>query len=339
MGSNVGAETLRMLDKSWRSFFKAIKDWKKNPQKYLGRPKIPKYKDKNGKYVLGIDNIKFAIQDGFIRFSWKPLKPLNGRFKTKIPEGSKLMQCRFIPRGSSYSMEIVYEVEVPEQPTESKNIASIDLGIDNFATITNNIGLKPIAIKGGVVKSMNQYYNKQRAKIQSELKLKNNKSNSKRLQELTAKRNRKVKHFMHVASKTVVDYCVQNNIDTLVCGYNQEWKQKCNIGKVTNQKFVAIPYEIFTNMLAYKCENVGIKFVLTEENHTSGTSFIDGEAPTKDNYDKSRRKKRGLFVSNSGYAINADVNGSYQIMKKVFPNELSNGVEGVGWHPLTTKVA
>ena len=167
MGSNVGAETLRMLDKSWRSFFKAIKDWKKNPQKYLGRPKIPKYKDKNGKYVLGIDNIKFAIQDGFIRFSWKPLKSLNGRFKTKIPEGSKLMQCRFIPRGSSYSMEIVYEIEVPEQPTESKNITSIDLGIDNFATLTNNIGLKTIAIKGGVVKSINQYYNKQKASIQS----------------------------------------------------------------------------------------------------------------------------------------------------------------------------
>ena len=144
---------------------------------------------------------------------------------------------------------------------------------------------------------------------------------------------------MHVSSKTVVDYCAQNNIDTLVCGYNQEWKQSVHLHKKENQKFVAIPYNMFINMLVYKCENVGIKFILTEENHTSGTSFIDGESPTKDNYDKSRRKKRGLFESNDGYVINADVNGSYQIMKKVFPNELSNGIEDVGWHPLTTKVA
>lgn len=339
IGSNVGQATLRMLDKSWKSFFKSIKDWKANPQKYLGRPKLPKYKEKDGRYVLGVDNIKFSIQDGYIRFSWKPLKPLNGLFRTKIPDDSKLTQCRFIPRGSSYVMEIVYEIEVPEQPTESNNIASIDLGIDNFATITNNIGLKPIAIKGGVIKSMNQYYNKQKASIQSELKLKNNKHWSRRLEELTAKRNQKVKHFMHVTSKTVVDYCIENNIDTLICGYNQEWKQEVNLRKKENQKFVTIPHEMFVNMLAYKCENVGIKFILTEESYTSGTSFIDEETPIKDNYDKSRRKKRGLFVSNDGYVINADVNGSYQIMKKVFPNEFSNGIEGVGWHPLTMKIA
>lgn len=339
IGSNVGQATLRMLDKTWKSFFKAIKGWKANPQKYLGRPKIPKYKAKDGRYVLGIDNIKFSIQDGFIRFSWKPLKLLNNRFRTKIPDGSKLIQCRFIPRGSSYVMEIVYEIEVPKLKEEVNNIASIDLGIDNFATITNNIGLKPIAIKGGVIKSMNQYYNKKKAAIQSELKLKNGRNNSKRLIELTAKRNRKVKHFMHVASKTVVDYCVQNNIDTLVCGYNPEWKQETNMHKKENQKFVAIPYEMFTNQIAYKCENVGIRFVLTEESYTSGTSFIDNEEPIKENYDKSRRKKRGLFVSNDGHKINADVNGSYQIMKKVFPNAFTNGVEGVGWHPVSMKIA
>jgi len=339
IGSNVGQATLRMLDKSWKSFFKSIKDWKKNPQKYLGRPKLPKYKEKDGRYVLGIDNIKFSIQDEFIHFSWKPLKLLNDRFRTKIPAESKLIQCRFIPRGTSYVMEIVYEIEVPEQQAESKNIACIDLGVDNFATITNNIGLKPIAIKGGVVKSINQYYNKKKSAIQSELKLKNGKNSSKRLLELTAKRNRKVKHFMHVASKTVIDYCVQNNIDTLLCGYNPEWKQETNMHKKENQKFVAIPYEMFVNQLAYKCENVGVRFILTEESYTSGTSFLDGEAPIKDNYDKSRRKKRGLFVSNNGYVINADVNGSYQIMKKVFPDAFADGVEGAGWHPLSMKIA
>ena len=166
LGSNVGQQTLKLLDKNWKSFFVAIKDWSKNPTKYLGRPKLPKYKDKQGRAFLGIDNIKFGITDGYIRFSWKPLNPLNNIFITKIPINSKLMQCRFIPQGSNYIMEIVYEIDVPEQQEQSENIASIDLGIDNFATITNNIGLKPIAIKGKVIKSYNQYYNKNKAKMQ-----------------------------------------------------------------------------------------------------------------------------------------------------------------------------
>ena len=230
--SNVGQQTLRLLDKNWKSFFKAIKDWKKNPSKYLGRPKLPKYKDKEkGRSFLGIDNIKFDITDGYIRFSVKAFRKLNNQFVTKIPNTAKLMQCRFIPKSNNYVMEIVYQIEVPEAQTESINICSIDLGIDNFATVTNNIGLKPIAIKGNSIKSMNQYYNKQKASMQSELMLINKKRWSKRLQKLTEKRNNKIKTWMHKASKSVIDYCVLYNIDTLVCGYNVGWKQESNMGK------------------------------------------------------------------------------------------------------------
>lgn len=339
LGSNVGQQTLRLLDKNWKSFFKSIKDWKKNPSKYLGRPKLPRYKDKNGRCFLGIDNIKVHNENSFIRFSWKPFKSLNDNFITKIPEGSKLMQCRFVPRGSDYIMEVVYEVDIPEVRVESTKICSIDLGIDNFATITNNIGLCPIVVKGKVIKSINQFYNKQKAIIQSELMLLNKKHWSNRLERLTTKRNNKVKHFMHVASKDVVKYCIQNNIDTLVCGLNKEWKQESKMSKKVNQKFVSIPYDMFVNMLVYKCENVGIKFMITEESYTSGTSFLDNEDPVKSNYDKSRRKYRGLFVANNERQINADVNGSYQIMKKVFPNAFANGIEGVGCHPLSMKIA
>jgi len=338
--SNVGQQTLRLLDKNWKSFFTAIKDWSKNPSKYLGRPKLPKYKDKvKGRMLLGFDNNKIHITDGFIRFSVKAFRGLNNQFATKIPQEAKLMQCRFIPKATHYVMEIVYQIEVPDIAHEPKNIASIDLGIDNFATITNNIGLKPIAIKGNVIKSMNQYFNKKKAIIQSELMLVNKKHNSRRLIKLTTKRNNKVKTWMHKVSKYVIDYCVENNIDTLICGYNAGWKQESEMSKKVNQKFVSIPFEMFVQQLAYKCENVGIRFIQTEESYTSGTSFIDGEKPVKSNYDKSRRIYRGMFKSNHGVLINSDVNGSYQIMKKVFPNVFTNGIEGVGWHPVSIKVA
>ena len=339
LGSNVGQQTLKILDKNWKSFFVAIKDWSKNPSKYLGRPKLPKYKEKNGRAFLGIDNIKFSITNGYIRFSWKPLNPLNNIFNTKIPINSKLMQCRFIPQGSNYIMEIVYEIDVPETTEKTTNIMAIDLGIDNFATITNNIGLKPIAIKGKVIKSYNQYYNKKKAEMQSELAKVNKKHWSKRLEQLTNKRNNKIKDWMHKVSKYVVDYCVLYGIDTLVCGLNKEWKQETDMGKTVNQKFVYIPYDMFIRQLDYKCQNVGIRFITNNESYTSGTSFLDNEEPIKQNYNKDRRKFRGLFVSNTGIEINADVNGSYQIMKKVFPNAFVKGIEGVGCHPTAIKIA
>jgi len=338
LGSQAAQKTIQLLDKNWKSFFVSIKDWSKNPSKYLGKPKLPKYKDKEkGRQILIFKNIQCSLKDELFRIGFKPFGGYTVR--TNIPNGSKLIQCRFVPRGSSYVMEIVYEIDVPDIQEQSSNICSIDLGIDNFATITNNIGLKPIAIKGNVVKSMNQYYNKQIALMQSELMLVNKKHNSKRLNQLTAKRNNKVKNWMHVASKYIINYCIQNNIDTLVCGYNVGWKQESDMGKKVNQKFVTIPFEMFVSQLEYKCENVGIRFIRTNESYTSGTSFLDYESPVKANYDKSRRIYRGMFQSNNGTLINSDVNGSYQIMKKVFPNAFANGIEGVGCHPTAIKVA
>lgn len=339
IGSNVGQSTLRLLDKNWKSFFTSIKDWKVNPSKYLGMPKLPKYKDKNGRFVLGIDNNKVMLKDGFIYFAWKPLKGLNNIFYTKIKQDSKVIQCRFIPRSNNYVMEVIYEIEVPETQDSSRQITSIDLGINNFITMTNNINETPIVIKGGTIKSINQYYNKQKAIIQSELKKVNDKHWSNKLQKLTDNRNNKINAQMHCISKKVIDWCILYNIDTIVCGYNKEWKQKSSMGKVNNQNFVTIPYETFIKQLAYKCENNGIKFILNEESYTSGTSFLDNEEPIKENYNKSRRVQRGLFKSNTGKLINADVNGSYQIMKKVFPNAFANGIEGVGCHPMIVKVA
>ena len=330
-GSQAAQKTIQMLCNNWKSFIKANKDYTKYPDKYLGKPKIPKYLDKNGRYVFSLKNIQCSVNNGIFRISFKPFKQYT--IKTRVT--GKLIQCRFIPKGSHYTMEIVYEIDVPECLPYPDRIAAIDVGVDNFITMVNNMGEDPIAVKGGVIKSINQYYNKQKAKIQSELKKKNNLNWSKRLQKLSDKRFEKIKYQMHCISKYVTDYCVLYDIDTLIVGHNDQWKQE-NKGM---QNFTYIPYDMFFKMLQYKCENNGIRYITVDESYTSGTSFLDEEDPMKENYNKNRRIHRGLFRSNKGEYINADVNGAYQILKKVVPDAFANGIEGAGLHPTIIKIA
>ena len=202
IGNNTGQGTLRILDKNWKAFLKAIKDWKKNPSKYLGRPKIPKYKDKDGRFLLSLDSNKVKLKNGYVYFAWKPFKPYNNMFKTNAQE--RILQCRFIPKCRKYVMEIVYEIEVPDISETSERVAAIDIGVDNFITMVNNIGENPIAVKGGVIKSINQFYNKQKANIQSELKKVNGKDWSNKLQKLTDKRYEMIKYQMHCISKCLI---------------------------------------------------------------------------------------------------------------------------------------
>ncbi len=166
----------------------------------------------------------------------------------------------------------------------------------------------------------------------------NNKDYTNRMDTLTRKRNHKIDDYMHKASKYLVDYALENNFNTIVIGNNKEWKQKSSMSKRVNQSFVGIPHMRFIEMVQYKAQNVGLNVILTEESYTSGTSFLDNEEPTKANYNKSRRVHRGLFVSNNGVKINADVNGAYQILRKVFPNVNSDGIEGVALHPIRVNV-
>ena len=328
---------LSVLDKAWKGFFASIKDWKKNPNKYLGMPKIPKYLKKDGRYPWLIKNNSCRIEDGKLKFVIKRLS------KVTIPTKAKgrLIAVRFVPKGGNYVLEIITEVEVPEirEDFESKRIASIDLGINNFVTMTNNIGQQPIIINGKGVKSINQFYNKRKSAIQSDLKRRHDKNWSRALDELTFKRNMRIKNFLHNVSRSVINFCVQNEMDTLVCGYNKEWKQECQLSRLVGQKFAYLPYDMLLMQFEYKCQDVGIRFIKTEESYTSGTSFLDGEQPTEENYDKHRRIKRGLFQSNNGTLINADVNGSLQILKKVFPNAFVDGIEGDCLRPVVINIA
>ena len=321
--------TLRVLDKNWKSYFKAIKDWKKSPSKYLGMPKLPKYLKKDGRFPWMIPNnqLHYNYEKGIVHISNRLLND----YEWKCRCLGRIIQVRFIPRGSCYVMEIVYETEIPNVKAESNRIASIDLGVDNLVTMTNNIGLNPIIINGKGIKSINQYYNKRLAKEKSLLKIRHGKDWSKKLDSITFKRYQRIKNYMHNSSAYVIKWCVENDIDTLVVGKNKEWKQNVDMSTQSNQKFVNIPYQMLLQQLKYKCEDVGIKYIETEESYSSGTSFLDGEEPIKQNYDKSRRIERGLFRSNYGLLINSDVNGSLQIMMKAFPNAFNEryGIEGV----------
>ena len=315
---------LRRLDKIWKSFFVAIKDWKRNPHKYKGMPKLPKYLNKNGRFVWEVPNNTCYLDGNELHFRIRKLQDIKWKTKAK----GRLLQVRFVPRGCDYVMEIVTEIEINPPTKENDNIIGIDLGINNFVTITNNIGKQPIIINGKGLKSINQYFNKKRATIMSETIRRNNQYWSLKLSRLTNKRFNKVKNFMHHASRLIVDYCLENDISKVICGLNSFWKQEANLGHQNNQNFIFIPYNMFIKQLKYKCEEVGIKFMTTDESYTSGTSFLDDEEPIKENYNKSRRIKRGLFRTNDGRLINSDVNGSLQIIKKVFPNAFADGIQG-----------
>lgn len=325
--SATSQQCLRLLDKNWTSFFRAIKDYNKNPNKYLGRPKLPKYKSKNGRNILILTYVNCKINKGVIKFP----KTFKGFYlKTKV---NNLQQVRFIPKDKYIIAEVVYRVDNVEELIDNGRYVGIDLGLDNFVTITNNCGLIPLVINGKGLKSINQYYNKQMSHYKSIAKRVNKLNYTNRMRYLTLKRNNKVENYIHKASRFLVDYCRNNEINTIIIGNNKNWKQNSKMSKKVNQNFISIPYCSFIQKVQYKAEEFGIKVIITEESYTSGTSFLDNELPIKENYNKSRRKYRGLFVSNNGTKINADVNGSYQIIKKVFPKAFADGIEGVGLHP------
>ena len=205
--------------------------------------------------------------------------------------------------------------------------------------VVNNAGLKPVIINGKGLKSINKYYNKQMSHYREIAKRMNDRDYTNRMNNLTVKRNHKIDDYMHKASKYLIDYAIVNKFNTIVIGNNKTWKHESTMSKTVNQSFVGIPHMRFIEMVKYKAQNVGINVILTEESYTSGTSFLDNEEPVKANYNKVRRIHRGLFVSNNGIKINADVNGAYQIMKKVFPNAYADGIQGVVLHPIRVSVA
>jgi len=164
--------------------------------------------------------------------------------------------------------------------------------------------------------------------------LKGEKNTSIKIEQLTHKRNVKVDIYLHNASKFIVNHLADNRIGTLVIGKNDNWKQGRNLGKRNNQNFVAIPHARFIEMLTYKAQLAGIFVKVIEESYTSKCSFLDNEPCVKHSEYKGKRIKRGLFRAGDGRLINADVNGSANIIKKAFPNAFAEGIQGVVVRPV-----
>ena len=322
-------QCLRLLEKNWKSFFKTIKDYSKHKEKYNGRPKLPKYLKKNGRNLLILTNCDCKLQNGYIRFP-KTFKGFT--IKTNV---SNCQQVRIIPRNKYLIIEIVYNIDVPNTKEDNFKYVGIDIGLDNLATLTNNCEYPFKLINGRKLKSVNKFYNKQLSHYREIAKRMNNLDWTNRMNFLTIKRNNMIDDLIHKASKSIIDYTLSCGANTIVVGNNKDWKRNSSMSKKVNQSFVGLPHQKLIEQIQYKAENVGIKVILTEESYTSGTSFLDNELPIKEFYNKSRRVHRGLFKSNNGRLINADVNGSLQIVRKVFSDVFFNQeIEDYGFNPI-----
>ena len=214
--------------------------------------------------------------------------------------------------------------------------------MNNLATLTSDKpGFVPRVVNGRPVKSINQFYNKRRVELQSRL---GDAHTSQRLERSTTKRTRRIDWYLHTASRRLIDLLVAEGIGTLCIGQNPRWKQHTHLGRRTNQNFVGVPHARFIAMLTYKAELVGIRVRLTEESYNSRASFLDGDPlpiyhPTQPAPAFSgRRVKRGLYRAADGRHLNADVNGAYNIIRKVAPDAFVQGSRGCVVHPVRLAV-
>ena len=301
--TQMSQQVVLQVEKMYKAFFAALKSTKMQGKKI----RAPKYKDKvNGRNVVIYTKQSIHIKDNIIT-----LKTHKGNITFKTNR-TNIQQIRIVPKGNHIVIECLYKVECNEFKGDNKRYGSIDLGVNNLCTFTSNVG-QSIIYNGRPLKSINQYYNKKKAKLQSELE--RNKRTSKRIRRITLRRNNKVKDYLHKVTSKIVDYMETNSIHILFIGKNVGWKEGINLGVKMNQTFVSIPYNKLIEMLEYKCKIKGFKVVLINEAYTSKCSFLDNELICKHETYKGKRIKRGLFQTQKGILINADVNGSFNIMR------------------------
>ncbi|MFB8793230.1 MAG: transposase [Microcoleus sp.] len=330
--AKVSQQILMILDKNWKSFFEAVKAYNIESARFTGRPKLPKYKDK----VKGRNILVYTIQAISSKQLKKGIIHLSGTnilIKTKVkPE--QICQVRLVPKCDSYVIEVIYdEPESTIDENQKELVASIDLGLNNLVALTSNQPVfVPLLINGRPLKSINQFYNKRKAHLQSQLK--GSRKTSSRLGCLTRCRNQKVDNYLHHTSRFIINLLIERKIGTLVIGKNVQWKNQINLGKQTNQNFVTVPHARLIEMLEYKAVLVGIKVIVQEESYTSQSSFLNldpipvyGSIGALDVTLSGQRIKRGLYKTSRGRLINADVNGSYNILRKAIPNALCDGIE------------
>ena len=342
-------QILKVILRNYKSFFEALKVYQKQPQNFTGRPKLPGYKKRGSRMTAVLTNQICTIKDGrYLKFPGTKER-LNIGYKKEedLAKDTRLKEVRIKPCAGGFVVDVVLQMEECLQSHSNPllsmdeeelkkylstmeectyRVASIDTGASNFCAITNNFGEQPFLIRGGLIKARNNFYNKELARLRSQLKKCNDRYSSKRINRLHDRRNRIMKDLMHKASRLIADWAEENKVDLIILGHNLFQKQNSNMGDASNQIFVQIPFHVFAGMLRYKLRERGIAFVETEEAYTSRADFL-AKDPIPE-YEKGkeppqmsgRRIHRGLYRHYNRQLSNADINGAANILRKVFPN-------------------
>lgn len=335
----------RMIKKavqSMKGFYASFRDWKKHPEKYQGRPNLPKYRRSGSMMTISISNQQAVIRE--TERGHELVLPLTKERLDlgNMPVPGRLIKLEIEPYQSVFFVLLTFEDGKTEKPVrdEVKRVASIDFGVNNLAAMTNNIGEECLLFKGGAVKAENQWYNKQTSLIVSRQTIgtTNKFKPTDESRALLVRRNNVIGDFMKKTAKRIVEWCTDHEIDTIVLGVNKGWKRKTELGDANTQNFVQIPHLKLREQIRWYASLEGIRVVEQEESYTSKASFPDqdfipvyGHEPEVFSFSGHRKptqykgmyKKdgfRGLYRAGDGTLINADLNGAANIGRKAFPD-------------------
>ena len=333
--AKMAQQTLRLVDKDYRSFFALLK--RKNSGQYGSNVSEPKFKKPRSLFNLILPNDQINVRNGMMKIT----KDIKIPFSFVIQ--GKIKQAVIKPKmnGKYFEINIAYDENEPETQikTQKDHILSIDLGLNNLATCYSNVG-RDVIVNGKPLKAYNQFYNKRKSKMKSEVKIKNGKHYNQKLRKLDINRSNFVKNFIDQSVNLIKKEVIDQKIYKVIIGYNETWKTGINIGKKNNQNFTAIPHFSLKEKLKNKLEEIGVEVIFHEESYTSKCSALDKEYIKKHEKYLGRRVKRGLFESSKGDVINADINGAINIMRKVIPDVIcfTKGIERCIVHPKMLQV-
>lgn len=324
----------QVVAKQFKSFAKAMSEFSKNPKKFRGKPQLPGYKNRYRTFCVGRNG--YRITNGLltitgaeeIGFCPVPVRCCKNQVFNAKADEAVAGDLRIVAMGNSFIIELTYIVK--QEDINNKIMLNpsqaliADLGVNNFATfVSTKPGVMPLLVKGGMLKSLNQRYNKQTAELRA----------NKQYEHIRIKgfrRYRQMRDLLHKASRAAINYCLAHDLGKLVIGLNTSWKQEVKLGKKNNQNFVMLPHGVFVEMLKYKAQEYGIEVIVREESYTSKAGSLDFDPipnydPNKEkqaNYEFSgTRPKRGLYVSGNGRKLNADINGAINIGRKALGDE------------------
>jgi IS605 OrfB family transposase len=338
--SQVAQQTMKQVDRGFKSFFKLVN--KKRENKYDADVNPPSYLPKDGFYTLEYPSQSFQLKENHIRLGIPrayrdefdcDLTEIQIPFTYDEVRDASIKRVQILPKADAHYFEyrVLYEQDVAEVETIDGSWLGIDLGVDNLATCVDHRGHSFI-VDGRQLKSQNRWFNKRLAHYQSIKDKQGIEGTTRRIERLHQKRRYAVTDYLNKAVRTITDYCIENRIKTVYVGDGKGWKQNVNLGDMTNQNFVQIPFDTLKRKLKHKLEARGIAFELVPESHTSKCSFYDEEVIEHHNEYVGERVERGLFEASDGTCYNADVNGAVNMARKATgkPNlDLFESKEGV----------